>query len=105
MLTLYGLMKFWAGLGVAAIATLIKRMQGRRHESFNTLHGGNFGTINGDMIKGMLADEPSITATTFNGIMYEWLGLKGQTEVTLNGRLQGFATANSAFNWSSLGTF
>lgn len=105
MLTLYGLMKFWAGLGIAAIATLIKRMQGRRHESFNALHGGDFGTINGDMIKGMLADEPGITATTFNGIMYEWLGLKGQTEVTLNGRLQGFATANSAFNWSSLGTF
>lgn len=106
MLSLWVLMAFWAGASdLAPFVSQILRMMGRRAESFNSLHGGAFMTYNGDMIEGMLADEPGIQALALNGILYEWLGLKGQSEVTLNGRLQGFATNNGAFNWSSLGTF
>ena len=89
----------------AAIIDVILRRQGSKHFKYNSLHGGAFRPYNSDLIAGMLADEPSIAADASNGVMFEWLGLKGQTETTLSGRLQGFADNNAAFNWTSLGTF
>lgn len=91
-------------IGVAIIDIILRR-QGSKHLKYNSLHGGAFRPYNSDMIAGMLADQPGIVALNSNGVLFEWLGLRGQSETTLPGRLQGFAINNSAFNWTSLGTF
>lgn len=79
--------------------------QGDRHRSFNALHGGALRTYNGDVVAGCLANEPTITAGTFNGVLSQWLALKGYTNDTLNGRMNAFAIAQGAEKWSGLGTF
>lgn len=79
--------------------------QGDRHRSFNALHGGALRSYNGDVVAGCIADEAGITATTFNGVLSQWLALKGYTNDTLNGRMNAFAIAKGAEKWSGLGTF
>lgn len=79
--------------------------QGLRHASFNALHGGALRTYNGDVIAGCLASDGTITATTYNGVLGEWLYNQGYTQDTLNGRLNAFAVTKGAENWSGLGSF
>ena len=79
--------------------------QGLRHASFNALHGGAMGSYNQDVMLGCKADEPSITATHFNGILMQWLELKGYAHATLDGRLNAFAIDQGYPNWSATGTF
>lgn len=79
--------------------------QGLRQTAFNALHGGALRTYNDDVIAGCMAYEPTITATTFNGLLNEWLGLKGFTNDTLNGRMNAFAKDKGAEGCSGLGTF
>jgi hypothetical protein len=88
-----------------SVIVVFDSQQGLRHASFNALHGGAMRTYNGDVVAGCLADEAGITATTFNGVLGQWLGLKGYTNDTLNGRMNAFAIANNAESWSALGTF
>lgn len=79
-------------------------LQGKKQESFRTL-GSTTLTYNGDTLAGILANDPTLVATTYNGRLFEWLGNQGQTEATLQGRLNGFAVAKGATNWNSLGDF
>jgi len=82
--------------------------QGKRHQSFNDLHAGSLTKINGDMIAGMLANEPGIAAKTINGITFEWLGLKGFSQTNLSGRMQAFAQNNGfdeSSKWENLDQF
>ena len=80
-------------------------LQGLKQESFNALHGGSEKTYNGDAIAGLVANDPTLTAVTFNGRLFEWLGNQGQTEATLEGRKNGFAIAKGATSWNTLGAF
>lgn len=94
------------GLSAGSVApTGTGDAQGDRHRTFNALHGGAIRTYNGDVVAGCLANEPTITATTFNGVLGQWLALKGYTNDTLNGRMNAFAIAQGAEKWSGLGTF
>lgn len=79
--------------------------QGLRHASFNALHGGALRTYNGDVVAGCKADDVTITATTYNGVLGEWLNNKGYSQDTLNGRLNAFAVTKGAEDWNGLGTF
>ena len=81
--------------------------QGRRQVAFRRISGVPAGdtTYNGDVMAACLADEPGITALTYNGILYEWLGLKGFTSDTLDERMHAFAANEGVYNWSSLGDF
>ena len=75
-----------------------------KQESFRTL-GSTTDTYNGDTLAGMITQDPTLVANTYNGRLYEWLGSQGQTESTLNGRKNGFAVAKGATSWNNLGAF
>lgn len=77
---------------------------GLKQESFRTL-GSTTGTWNSDAIAGMVADEAGIAALTYNGRLFEWLGLKGQSELTLQGRKNGFAVAQGFTSWNNMTSF
>lgn len=78
--------------------------QGLRQATFRSL-GGTTGTYNEDVIAGCKADEPGITSTSFNGILYEWLGIKGCNQVTLEERKVCFANLAGVDTWGQLGNF
>lgn len=82
-----------------------RTQQGKRQLAFRIISGQFDNTYDGDIMLACLLDEPGIQGETFNGVLFEWLGLKGFTDDTLSGRMQGFAEAGGAFNWSSLGDF
>lgn len=82
-----------------------RTQQGKRQLAFRIISGQFDNTYDGDIMLACLVDEPGIEAETFNGVLFEWLGLKGFTDATLSGRMQQFAEAGGAFNWSSLGEF
>ncbi len=82
-----------------------RTQQGKRQLAFRIISGQFDNTYDGDIMLACLLDEPGIQGDTFNGVLYEWLGLKGFTDATLSGRMQQFAEAGGAFNWSSLGDF
>jgi hypothetical protein len=84
------------------MATL--KNDGNKQDSFRTL-GSTTGTFNSDALAGMIADEAGLTATTYNGRLFEWLGLKGQSENTLQGRKNGFAVAQGYTSWQNMKTF
>tara|TARA_R110000772_G_scaffold159411_1_gene270616 strand:- start:616 stop:879 length:264 start_codon:yes stop_codon:yes gene_type:complete len=78
--------------------------QGLRQQSFRTL-GGTTGTYNGDAMAGMKANEAGLAAKSFNGMTSEWLTAKGQNELTVQGKMNGFAVAQGYTNWNNMGTF
>lgn len=77
---------------------------GLKQESFRTL-SSTTGTWNSDALAGMLANEAGLSANTYNGRLYEWLGLKGQSENTLEGRKTGFAVAQGFTSWGNMTSF
>lgn len=65
---------------------------------------GTTSTYEGDWMA--LFDAASIPAGPFDGRMLAWINLKLTTAyIELNGAMQALADANTAFNFSSLGTF
>lgn len=77
--------------------------QGYRQASVRAVTGTAF-TYEGDWHA--LFDLSSLPQDTFNGRMLRWINLKLTTSYTeINEALQALATANGAFNFSSLGAF
>lgn len=88
-----------------SVTVVFESQQGLRHASFNALHGGAMRSYNSDVIAGCKANDSTITATTYNGVLYQWLGNKGYTQDTINGRSNAFAVAKGSETWSGLGSF
>lgn len=77
--------------------------QGDRQASVRTVTGTS-GTYDGDW--SALFDAAGIAAGDFNGRLLAWINLKLATSyINVNDALQALATANAAFNFSSMGTF
>lgn len=84
------------------MATL--QLQGLKQQSFRTL-GSTTSTFNGDAMAGMIADESGLAALSYNGRLAEWLTAKGQNELSVQGKMNGFAVAQGATSWNNLGSF
>lgn len=79
--------------------------QGLRQQVFRTYHGvaGNH-PYEADLMLGFAVD--AITVGTFNERLKKWIDLKlVATHANLPEAMQAYATAKSAGNWSSLGTW
>lgn len=79
--------------------------QGARQAAARTI-ASTTETYNGDM-RAMFAAEATLAAgQTYNGALISWLQERlGSSDNNLPGLMQAFAEAESAHNWSSLGTF
>lgn len=77
--------------------------QGLRQESFRTISSETH-TYNGDQIAASDAVSPQ-DALSANGKLFQWLGDQGQTELNLQGRMNGFAIANGFNSWGDMGAF
>tara|TARA_R110000803_G_scaffold115775_4_gene184311 strand:+ start:444 stop:707 length:264 start_codon:yes stop_codon:yes gene_type:complete len=77
---------------------------GLKQQSFRTL-GSTTSTWNGDAIAGMIANESGLAAKSFNGRMDEWLTAKGQNELNVQGKMNGFAVAQGFTSWNNMTSF
>lgn len=74
---------------------------GARARDWQALAGQARG-VTADIIAGCIADEPSVNLTTVDGVLYQWLGLKGHTQKTLAGRKSSYAQSRGYYNWDSM---